>query len=425
MHENYDPNTIPRAVLVSLFTDFVSDKQQQDAVEELRSLAEAAGAEVVGISVQNRPKIDAATYIGKGKAEETAQIVRNEDASLVIFNQELSGSQIRNLEEIMGVKVIDRTLLILDIFAVRAESKIAKLQVDLAQQKYRLPRLVGFGGELSRTGAGIGTRGAGEQKLELDRRVIRRRINELEGQIKDAEKHRATQKSRRDRNNIPTVALVGYTNAGKSSLMNKILQMTDSSKDKEVFQKDMLFATLDTYARKIKFADKSEIILMDTVGFVSDLPHGLVSAFKSTLEVAADADLLVQVIDLTNVDREFQTDVTEQTLKQIGAAGIPMIKAYNKCDIADEIGFIGSDSALISAKTGEGIQNLIDRIKADLFASRKNVKMHIPFSEGAASSYLQEKYSSEVEFVEDGVYITASIDPEDYGRYKAFVIEEL
>lgn len=429
------------AILVLMLAG--EDKESQ--VAELTALAEAAGAEVMGVVTQKKSKIEAATYIGSGKAEEVRQMVEDNECDLVIFNDELSGSQIRNLEKITGARIVDRTLLILDIFADRAKSNIAKLQVDLARQRYKLPRLVGFGGELSRTGAGggsggvrVGTRGAGEQKLELDRRTIQKRIAELEKQIKEAEEARETQRARRERNEVPVVALVGYTNSGKSSVMNKILEMTGSEEDtqkKRVFEKDMLFATLDTFSRGIEFDDKSAIILTDTVGFVSKLPHSLVRAFRSTLEEAALADLLVQVVDSANTDRHFQMKVTDEVLNAIGAGNIPMITAYNKVDLLNEGEFengtesaedplyMGDSGVMISAKTGEGMDDLIDMIREKLFGGRRQVRLLIPFSEGALQSYLQDKYSFELEWTESGALMEAAIDREDYERYKQFIVE--
>lgn len=407
------------------------EAEMHNAIEELKALAEAAGAEVMGVITQNKDRIEAATYIGSGKAEEVRQMVEENECDLVIFNDELSGSQIRNLEGLIGVRIVDRTLLILDIFADRAKTNIAKLQVDLARQKYKLPRLIGFGGQLSRTGAAggsggvrVGTRGAGEQKLELDRRAIQRRITELEKQIEEAEEDRVIQRARREKREIPIVALVGYTNAGKSSVMNYFIERyAEETEKKKVFEKNMLFATLDTFSRHIVFEDKSEIILIDTVGFVSRLPHGLVRAFRSTLEEAALADLLVQVVDAANVDHRFQMEVTADVLHTVGAAEIPMITVFNKIDLLAERNlFLEEDQFMISAGTGEGMDKLAACIREKLFGDRRSAELLIPFDEGSVQSYLQAKYSAELEWTETGAKIRACIDVSDYERYKKFIV---
>ncbi|MDO4754362.1 MAG: GTPase HflX [Bacillota bacterium] len=420
-----------KAILVLMFKDS-GDVDANHVIEELKSLAEAAGAEVMGVVTQNKDKVEAATYIGSGKAEQVRDMVLENECDLAIFNDELSGSQIRNLEEIIGARIVDRTLLILDIFADRAKTNIARLQVDLARQKYKLPRLVGFGGQLSRTGAGggsggvrVGTRGAGEQKLELDRRAIQKRITELERQISEAEESREIQRSKREKNEIPIVALVGYTNAGKSSVMNYFIEKYtahDEADKKKVFEKDMLFATLDTYSRHIVFEDKSQMILVDTVGFVSKLPHGLVKAFKSTLEEAALADLLVQVVDVANVDSKFQKEVTLDVIHTIGAGEIPMITALNKADLlADRDLYVAEDELMISAKTGEGMDTLSKKIRAHLFGERIQATLLIPFGEGAVQNYLQNKYAADLEWTEKGAMIRTALDRADYERYRDFI----
>lgn len=408
---------------------FTDSNNSEKSLNELTALAEAAGAEVVGFSVQNRQSICAATYIGSGKLEEVARAVSIEEANLVIFNNELSGSQLRNIEEVVGTRIIDRTMLILDIFAIRAKTKIAKLQVSLAQEKYKLPRLIGFGGELSRTGSSgggggvrVGTRGAGEQKLELDRRAIKRRITEFERQIAQAEASRKTQSARRKKNHMPIVAIVGYTNSGKSSLMNHFIE-EGGDEEKKVFEKDMLFATLDTYNRSVELNNKSKIILTDTVGFVSNLPHGLVRAFRSTLEEAASADLLIEVVDLSNPDYAFQESVTKETLNLIGASNIPVIKAYNKIDLTDERPILDQDSVFICAKTGENISQLVEMIEHELFSNRVKVKLEIPFSKGDISSNLQEKYDVEIDYTQMGYELIAELEPEDAKRLSQYIKE--
>ena len=318
---NLHEQVVERALLVGMNITTVSkridDIDINDSMEELKELAKAAGAEVVGSVIQNRPAVDAAYYIGKGKVEEIKGYCEGLDATLIIFNDELSGAQTRNIEDLTGIKTIDRTTLILDIFAQRAKSKEGKLQVELAQLKYRLPRLYGMGGSMSRTGAGIGTRGPGEQKLEIDKRHILNRAADIRAELKLVKKNRETQRNQRKKSNIPIVALVGYTNAGKSTLLNELIKThKDYECEKEVFVKDMLFATLDVTLRKAVLPNKRDFLVVDTVGFVSKLPHDLVDAFKSTLEEVNYADLILHVIDATNDSYEIQKKTTEKVLKE-------------------------------------------------------------------------------------------------------------
>ena len=285
--------------------------------------------------VQTLEKPNTATLIGKGKVRELSEMCAAMEADTVVFNEELSGVQMRNLEEALGTRIIDRTVLILDIFAGRATSVEGKLQVELAQLRYRLPRLTGFGKALSRLGGGIGTRGPGEKKLETDRRHISNRIDDIKEELKKAELSRRVQRSGREKSGLPVVALVGYTNSGKSAIMNSLLAMSEKD-DKMVRSEDMLFATLDTKHRKITLEQGNEFILIDTVGFVSKLPHSLVEAFKSTLEEVRYADLLVHVVDSSYEDRDFQIEVTDRVVEELGAGNKDMIMAYNKMDLADE-----------------------------------------------------------------------------------------
>ena len=321
------------------------------SMDELAGLAEADGVEVAGRMIQALEKPNTATLIGKGKVEELAEMCRNMEADTVIFNDELSGAQIRNLEEATGTRVIDRTILILDIFADRAVSREGKLQVELAQLKYRLPRLTGFGKSLSRLGGGIGTRGPGEKKLETDRRHIAGRIDDIKAELEKIGRNRAVQRSGREKAGIPVAALIGYTNSGKSAVMNRLLSMTDRE-EKQVSSKNMLFATLDTQHRKISMEHGREFILIDTVGFVSKLPHGLVEAFKSTLEEVKYADLLIHVVDSSYENSDFQIDVTNTVIEQLGAGGKEKIMAYNKMDLVSEqpIDVSGSDAVFISCR---------------------------------------------------------------------------
>ena len=305
-----------RALLIGLnitsITRRIDDIDINESMDELKELAKAAGAEVVGSLIQNKQTRDAAFYIGKGKVEEIKAYCESLDATMVVFNDELSGAHIRNIEEVVGIKVIDRTTLILDIFAQRALTKEGKLQVEIAQLKYRLPRLSGMRGAMSRTGAGIGARGPGEQKLEIDKRHILNKAADIRRELKEVKKIRETQRVQRLKSNIPIVAIVGYTNAGKSTLLNEIIKThKDYEKEKEVLAKDMLFATLDVTLRKALLPNKKEFLVVDTVGFVSKLPHDLVEAFKATLEEVHYADLILHVIDATNSCYELQKKTTE------------------------------------------------------------------------------------------------------------------
>lgn len=389
------------------------------SMDELEGLAEADGVEVIGRVIQSLDKPNTATFIGKGKVEELAELCGNMEADTVIFNDELSGVQLRNLEEAIGVRVIDRTILILDIFADRATSREGKLQVELAQLQYRMPRLTGFGKSLSRLGGGIGTRGPGEKKLETDRRHIAGRIDDIKAELKKMNKNRAVQRAGREKSNIPVVALMGYTNSGKSALMNKLLEMTERE-EKTVKSQDMLFATLDTQHRKISLESGAEFILIDTVGFVSKLPHGLVEAFKSTLDEVKYADLLIHVIDASYDERDFQIDVTNKVINQIGAGSKEKIMAYNKMDIAADKPLDVSENEVvyISALTGDNMDLLISKIKEKIFADRVHAKLLIPYDKGSITSYLCE--NSEIistEYTESGTLIEGYFSSEDYGRY--------
>ncbi len=434
-----------RAILVGL-------QRNEDisySMEELAGLAEAANVEVLGQMIQSLERPNTATLIGKGKVEELAEMVKNMEADTVIFNDELTGMQLRNIEDAVGVRVIDRTILILDIFADRATSKEGKLQVELAQLAYRMPRLTGFGKSLSRLGGGIGTRGPGEKKLETDRRHIERRMYEIKSELAQLKSTRGVQRARREKNEIPTVALVGYTNSGKSALMNQILSLSEKE-DKTVFEKDMLFATLDTQQRSVKLDTNHSFILVDTVGFVSKLPHSLVEAFKATLEEVVSADLLVHVVDSAFENYDFQIDVTDKVLAEIGAAGKEKIMAYNKIDLVEaglsedasvEVGSAGTESAksavnsviiprpgtdsvYISAKYGRNIDELLSEIKKRIFRDEVSAKLLVPYSRGDVSSYLCEKAKVDVmDYRENGTYFEVTLKESDYQRLKEYEIE--
>lgn len=419
-------NIIERAVLVG-FNDDSQGIDIEYSMAELEELSDAAEVEVVGIAIQNKKTVDAAFYIGSGKVEEVKLLAEANDGNLIIFNDELSGSQIRNLENAIGMKVIDRTTLILDIFAKRAVNKVSKLQVEMAQLKYRRSRLTGLGGAMSKTGAGVGTRGPGEQKLELDKRRINDRITEIGRQLDEEKSIREVQRSQRQKNEIPVVALVGYTNAGKSSVMNKLLDLTKPDEpDKKVFEKDMLFATLDTFSRRIELPDNRAFVLVDTVGFVSKLPHALVEAFKATLEEVTEADLLLHVLDVTNSNVGNQKYITDQVLKEIGVKDKETIYLYNKIDLLEEPEKLleGPSTLKISARTGYHMDELIEKIRTFIFSDIVKVKMLLPFSEGQVYSYLCDKHNVlSTEYLAEGTLIEVEIDQIDLGRYRSFVTE--
>ena len=407
-----------RAILVGLQTR----EDITHSMDELEGLAEADGVEVIGRIIQSLERPNTATFIGKGKVEELAEMCSNMEADTVIFNDELSGVQLRNLEEAVGVRVIDRTILILDIFADRATSREGKLQVELAQLQYRMPRLTGFGKSLSRLGGGIGTRGPGEKKLETDRRHIAGRIDDIKAELKKMNKNRAVQRAGREKSNIPVVALMGYTNSGKSAVMNKLLEMTEKE-EKTVKSQDMLFATLDTQHRKISLEPGAEFILIDTVGFVSKLPYSLVEAFKSTLDEVKYADLLVHVVDAAYEERDFQIDVTNNVINQIGAGSKEKIMAYNKMDIAEEkpLDVSGGDAVYISALTGDNMDQLIRTIKDKIFGGRIHAKLLIPYDKGSITSYLLENAEiTSTEYTGEGTLIEGYFSAEDYGRYEKY-----
>ncbi|GAU79196.1 GTPase HflX [Fusibacter sp. 3D3] len=413
-----------RAVLVGLYQGLKDEFDIKESMNELAELTLAAGAEVADIIIQNKASIEAATFIGSGKVEEVKIAVQDTESNIVVFNDELSGAQIRNLEAILETTVIDRTALILDIFAIRAQTKIAKLQVELAQLRYRMPRLIGLGASLSRTGGGIGTRGPGEQKLEIDRRRINERIDEIRKQIREAEKNRTVQRQLREKMEVPVVALVGYTNAGKSSILNYFINHSlEGEPDKQVFEKDMLFATLDTFARRIVLEDKKEFVLTDTVGFVSKLPHSIIDAFKATLEEALGADLLLHVVDASNDSYAMQMEVTKQVLNELKAGDKTMINVFNKIDLVPSkvIGDL-DESVHISAKTGENVGILIEKIKAHLFSNMKQASFLVPYTDGKAASYLCQTYQViKLDHLEMGTYIEAEVSEIDYNKYSQYL----
>ncbi len=388
------------------------------SMEELKSLAEAADTQVLAEMVQNVDKINAGTFIGSGKLEELAEMCKNMEADLVIFNDELSGMQIRNIEDAVDVRVIDRTMLILDIFASRAISREGKLQVELAQLQYRMPRLLGFGKSLSRLGGGIGTRGPGEKKLETDRRHIQRRMDEIKKEIEELKANRSVQRAKREKSALPVAALVGYTNAGKSSIMNCLV------KEKQVFEKDMLFATLDTASRLIELEDGKKFILIDTVGFVSKLPHALVDAFKATLEEVVNADLLIHVVDASFDNHDFQIEVTEKVLKELKADSKESLLVFNKIDKLVDFNALGKNSYNISAKTGVGIDALKDAIVSKLFSDFEICELLIPYDKGEIVSYINDRTKPLItKYESEGTFIRVELNEADRNRLCQYFIK--
>ena len=378
-----------KAVLVG--ADLEHDGMMDYYMQELESLAEASNIEVVYAMTQIINKVTPNFYIGKGKVEEIKQFVNNLDANMVIFNNELSGSQTKNLEEAIGCRIIDRTLLILDIFASRAKTKEAMLQVEIAQLQYLRPKLSGIGTSLNRQQGGIGSRGPGEKKLELDRRRILDEISKLKQELKEVVKSRQIQRRSRSKSNIKKVAIVGYTNAGKSSLLNAFVDMNQTDEPKEVFVKDMLFATLETATRHIQLASNKEFIVTDTVGFVSNLPHNLVESFKSTLEEVTEADYLIHVVDGSNKYYEKQIDVTNSTLQEIGVHDIPTLYLYNKKDqFQDQITTNHFPNLIVSILDNKDVSHIIETLEKEIFKDYEVVKLLIPFSEGDLVSHLNE-----------------------------------
>ncbi|EON71165.1 GTPase HflX [Lysinibacillus sphaericus] len=416
-----------KAILVGV--NLRNDAHFAYSMEELTNLAEALNVEVIGTVTQNLERVTPSHYVGTGKIEEIKNFYDEAQANLVIFNDELSPSQIRNLERDLATKVIDRTMLILDIFGRRAKTREAQMQVELAQLQYMLPRLVGLHASLSRQGGGTGggfkNRGAGETKLELDRRKIEDQISKIKKDLEQVKEQRETQRKQRRKNDIPVVSLVGYTNAGKSTIMNQLLTKIGQEDHKQVFEKDMLFATLETSVRQIELADNKSFLLTDTVGFVSKLPHHLVKAFRSTLEEARDADLLLHVVDVSNEEHGFMMDVTNETLKAVGVEGIPTIYVYNKADLANvPHPVISGDNIWISAKQGVGLDDLIQTIRQHIFCDYISCKMLIPYEQGNVVSYLNENASiHETAYEEEGTLLTLEAKEVDYAKFQQYVIK--
>lgn len=400
----------------------------ETSLDELEELVKAANGIVISRVIQRKDKLHAAHFIGKGKAEEIKNYCEELDITTVVFNDELSGAQLRNLEKLIDRKIVDRTNLILDIFASRASSKEGKLQVKLAQMKYRLPRLVGFRDYLSREGGGIGTRGPGEQKLETDRRHILKEIDNIEKQLKEIEQIREVKRKQREGSNLPIVALVGYTNSGKSTLLNRLIELNeDSEESKQVFVKDMLFATLDTSLRRSKLPNGQNFLLTDTVGFVSKLPTNLIEAFKGTLEEVKYADLLIHVVDASNKDLDIQIDTTMRIMKDLKVLDKPMITVFNKMDQAnlDNLKYdkeLIKNEIFISAKNDLNLDKLMELVEKNLPQEYKAVTLRIPYDKQSLLSYFMENYEvTNLEHKEDGTYFNLSINKIDGQRYKEYL----
>lgn len=414
MKEIAEQEARPSAVLCGVDT---GEFDMERSMEELECLAETAGADVKAHFVQKTSRFDPATCIGSGKLAELADFCRNNEIELVIFNHELTASQMRNIEEAADADIIDRTALILDIFAQRARSAEGRLQVELAQLKYRLPRLSGMGRVLSRQGGGIGSRGPGEAKLETDRRYIRYRIQKLEAQLRELTKRRRYMRERRKKDGITTVAIVGYTNVGKSTLMNSLTKAG-------VLAENMLFATLDPTARALELPDGRSVMLVDTVGLVSRLPHNLVEAFKSTLEEAVNADLILNVCDISSAEVDEQIKITRNLIDELGGETIPILTVANKCDMLQgRSAVMGEKTVFISAKTGEGLEKLLIEIGKNLEPSAKRLKLRIPYTHaGLLNTIRINGKVFEENYEEDGIVADALVDLTVLEAVKSFII---
>lgn len=427
-----------KAILVGLDLDTGIDFVH--SMDELEELAVAADMEVVGVTTQKMSSVNKAFYIGTGKVEQVRQLAEESGADLVVFDNALSPMQLRNLQQETGMPVMDRTTLILEIFSKRARTREAKLQVEVASLQYMLPRLVGLHDALSRQGGGSGSmsnKGAGEKKLELDRRHIEVRLATLRRELAQVEKDRETQRKQRLRSTIPLVSLVGYTNAGKSSVMNALVDRFSKDKDgieeKKVLEKDMLFATLETTVRKMESGGGKSFLLSDTVGFINELPHNLVKAFRSTLEEVKNADLLVHVIDYSDPYYREHMEVTKETLSDLGAGEIPVIRVFNKMDLKvlenPDINGLDSDyprvndnNIFMAAGKGIGIDELVSLIEEKLFGNRKEYELLIPYEAGGVFSHMQgETEILSYEYREDGIYVKAALDETAEGRYRSYL----
>ena len=411
-----------RAVLVGLNADcFKKDQTATDeTLEELEALLETAGGFCTGKILQNRHAPDAHSFIGEGKAQEVRMLIEFTEATMAVFDNELSPGHIRALEEILGVTVLDRSALILDIFAQRAKTKEGRLQVELAQYKYLLPRLSGMGKSLSRQGGGIGTRGPGETKLESDKRHIRERITRLEHELEQVRQVRGVQRERRMKNSVPVVAIVGYTNAGKSTLLNKLTGAGIPANNR-------LFDTLDTTSRQLTVSDNLDVVLSDTVGFIAKLPHHLVNAFRATLEELEYADLLLHVIDSADPNREEHIAVVDSLITKLAKPGTKVLRCYNKADLVDATEIpIGEDVVRMSAATGMGMEDLLKAIENALGQSRHHVTVLLPYSMGGMLETLhQNAQVLSTDYTGEGIEVETIVDPILYGRLKDYITKEV
>ena len=418
MQKNEGESMQERALLIGLSAgSFAPDENSDEkSMDELESLLETAGGLCVGRVIQNKDAPDPRTLIGEGKAEEARVLGQSEQATLAVFDNELSPMQVGHLEKALGLRVVDRSSLILDIFASRAITKEGRLQVELAQLQYTLPRLTGRGLELSRLGGGIGTRGPGESQLETDRRHIRRKISLLRAELGEVRRVRGVQRERRIKNEIPVAALIGYTNAGKSTLLNTLTGAGIPANDR-------LFDTLDPTTRSLRLSDTMEILLTDTVGFIRKLPHHLVEAFKATLEELQYASVLLHVIDLSNPDWEMQAQVVDDMIAQIGVTGTPVIRVYNKADLCDyDIMPGGSDAVAISAKTGAGIDKLLGMVEKQLDTGRKKVNLRLPYEQASLlDSLYREAKVLRTDYRDDAIDIDVIVDQKTLGRVRAYI----
>lgn len=410
-----------RAVLVGLNADCFTKEQTatDETMEELEALLETAGGFCTAKVLQNRHTPDSHSFIGEGKAQEVRMLVEATESTMVIFDNELSPGNIRALEEIIGVPVLDRSTLILDIFAQRAKTREGRLQVELAQNKYLLPRLSGMGNSLSRQGGGIGTRGPGETKLETDRRLIRDHINRLEAELEQVRQVRSVQRERRIKNSIPVVAIVGYTNAGKSTLLN---QLTGAG----IPANNRLFDTLDTTSRLLTVSDNLDVVLSDTVGFIAKLPHHLINAFHATLEELEYADLLLHVIDASDPNREEHIQVVNRLIAQLAKPETPVLRCYNKADLVSPADIpVGEDVVALSARSGAGCQELLQAIERALNHARHHVVMTLPYSMGGQVETLHDNARViGIDYSAEGIVVEAILDDILYGRLRDYVTKE-
>ena len=422
MEDNFEYKVQERAVLVGLNAACFTSAQTatDETLEELEALLETAGGFCTGKVLQNRATPDPHSFIGEGKAQEVKMLVEATESTMVVFDNELSPGNIRALEEIIGVTVLDRSALILDIFAQRAKTREGRLQVELAQYQYLLPRLSGMGKSLSRQGGGIGTRGPGETKLESDRRHIRERINRLKEELEQVRQVRSVQRERRMKNSVPVVAIVGYTNAGKSTLLN---QLTDAG----IPANNRLFDTLDTTSRQLTVSDNLDVILSDTVGFIAKLPHHLVDAFRATLEELEYADLLLHVIDASDPNREEHIQVVDRLIAKLAKEGTQVLRCYNKADLVDATDIpIGEDVVRISAKHGYGMEELLGAIERTLGHSRHHITVTIPYSMGGMVETLHNNAQVlATDYTGEGIVVETIVDDILYGRLKQYITAEM